>query len=122
MGDLERIEAKVDWCVTALKALLERQAGEQTSSVVTPVFPATEDQNIATGELDEDPELTAMLAQPDPPPAIGCPASPTGTHTSQQIINGNLCCGNCGALLNAGTGIKDTSQGQKAPWLSTERN
>lgn len=69
--------------------------------------------------VDPDEVVEEMLRQPDPPRPVGCPASPTGTHTSQKIVNGNLCCGNCGALLNASTGIKQA--GQRAPWLSQER-
>lgn len=115
MDEVAELRVRMDWLVEATKYLLKKQD-----------LPGADDLLLTDPGMMDDPDLAgdeevrAMLAQPDPPPPIGCPASPTGTHTGQVLIKGNLCCANCGGLLIAGTGIKE--QNQRAQWLAQPEN
>ena len=102
MSDHDEVMERLDWCVTALKALLGNQV----------VAPSPEAPVVDDPELADDPEVAAMLAtvQDTPPPRC--------THQHQRKEGRNIVCAKCGDLLIAGSGIVDTSAGQRAPWLA----
>lgn len=107
MSDHDEVMERLNWLVEANKKLLVMLAG-YTPSDDLPL------------ELDpdlDDPEVQQLAAKEVnvERPGNWCPASPTGTHTGQKLLRGNLVCANCEALLVANTGSK--APGQRAPWL-----
>ena len=87
MANLDEMDEKLDWLVEGVKFLLGQAVGDEP--------------------LDEDPEVAQMS---EGPPVVRC------THQHQAIDQGNVVCRKCGALLVAGTGIKQP--GQRAQWLA----
>ena len=83
MGQLDDVEAKVDWCVAALKQLLQQiPVAYQPESTVAEY----------EGDSDED---AAMAEQLEATRAVQ-PVVPVCTHRHQGIVGGHLRCIDCG--------------------------
>jgi hypothetical protein len=105
MGDLERIEAKVDWCVSALKALLKAEVGAPES-----VGWAAEEL-MAGRDVDIVDDWIAPRHAPEPPKC---------THQHQTLDpTGAVKCARCGFVLVQSGVVQDPARhGREA--LGTE--
>lgn len=83
----EEINAKLDWCVEALKKLLELQAGIEP------------DEDAWLDEIDaEVPDYVVPKHEPKPKPC---------SHNQQMVVNGAVCCAKCGLKLVQGGVVGD---------------
>ena len=104
MGDLERIEAKVDWMVDALKYLLTQQIEDNELDLETAKWFV--EKTLDDYSVEEDMsqfEHVAVRTRPAPK-AKPCP------HNQQVVIDGILKCGRCGFPLMA-TGVAQSTVG-----------
>ena len=91
MGDLERIEAKLDWCVEALKHLLNAEIDYPRPEDVYDMLPMIP-------EPEEDMSQFEHVAIRRPPQVAAPPAC---THNHQVLVDGAVRCAKCGHVLNS---------------------
>lgn len=92
MGDLERIEAKVDWCVAALKHLLAEEVGGEWARPPVDEWPIEGNHHVP---VEGNGEWIAPRFGPRPPKAKPCP------HNQQVLVDGNIACARCGTVLTS---------------------
>jgi hypothetical protein len=90
MGQIDEIEAKLDWCVSALKFLLSHPS---VGYELPPV-----------ADYDEPDAEIVQMPPPRPPVAKPCP------HNQQVLVNGAVKCARCGFLLVQGGIVKDPNR------------
>ena len=83
MGDFERLEAKVDWLVSAVRHILEQEIGDTSVDY---------DEEFAQ-VIDEDVTQGARVPRPKGPPP--CP------HNQQVLVGHNVTCARCGLILTS---------------------
>jgi hypothetical protein len=108
--DLERIEAKVDWCVAALKHLLKAGVVERGQTIGL-----EDDEYDDYLEFEEDVTEVPVSVNdqgdfvvPDfvvPHHAPRAPKRKACTHNMQGLVDGNIICQRCGAVLVNRTGV-----------------
>lgn len=85
MGDLDRIEEKIDWLVKAVKTMLTAQSGWVNESPLRDY-------------VEDEPE-------PEPPPTLSPPVQAVCTHQHQQRVGNSIVCAKCGFELIKGAGV-----------------
>jgi hypothetical protein len=104
--DLERIEAKVDWCVAALKHLLRAgvELEEEFGSEEDDYLESEEDVTEVPVSVNDQgdfvvPDFVVPHHPPRAPKRKPCP------HNSQGLLDGNIICQRCGMILVNRTGV-----------------
>jgi hypothetical protein len=87
---LERIEAKQDWLVSAVKQLLALEAGVELPTQTDPLEEWLAEVPLNGNGHAPEGEYIAPVHGPKPPQPKACP------HNQQAIIGGLLTCQRCG--------------------------